>query len=353
MRLKFHVRVLLFPVILFVIIVVFANAYLRGVEHQIQVEIVPRRAMNSVHWGVQSRHRRIFATIPERMYIIPLFSKEQFMNTLASYLDLCRIALDWKAHLVEPFICGSRLYGIHGWRDSWCSGDVKIYTYRTFYDFDQLNETLLCVGQCRMDSFEKFLHTSSRRIILLHSIRPWENVDIELKVKTFDANIVDCSQRFPHLMEKTTLLLHRHTQQRSLPPFEVAGMLCWRKETIVSTTSLRQAMNTLVGDSTYSVLFTSYGARDPDHTNSTFRDKIRSTAVVERRCANKLKAPATAWKLKGLSNTFIDSIGFQDRKFISVNVSSNDFDALWHGNMHTCLLHAQCLFLQKFYYYIL
>ena len=263
----------------------------------------------------------------QRMYIVPVFSREQFMNTLASYVDLCRIVIDWKGYLVEPFICGSRLYGIFGLRDTWCGNEDKMYTYKTFYDIDQLTETLLCGGQCRMDSFDKFLQTSHRKIIVLQSVRPWELHGANLS--NADHVIVDCGYQFPHVLERLSIVLSRHTTQRLLPPFEVKGILCWNKATIVSTNSLMHAMNKLSGNESFSVLFMNYGARDPDYTDSSFRDKIKSHAVTDRRCANKLKAPKMSQKLEGLSNDFIESIGLRDKKFISVNVSNYQHDGLF------------------------
>ena len=268
--------------------------------------------------------------IQRRTYITPLFSSEQMMNTLASFVDLCRIAVDWNASLVEPRICGSRLYGLHGLRDHWCPGSEKMHPYRTFYDLEQLNDALACTKprRCGMAPYEEFLRYSHRQVVILHALSPtqfnhFSNLpEMDERSNPVQSTLVQCNKAYPSLAVRVADILNARTKDRNVSPFRTPMLLCWNKVEIVTTQSVLAAINSFMkpyNQNRFSVLFTTYSARQPEPGQDSFREKFASDAVVSRLCQPRLLHSAPS--LRVLANAFLRDLGLKRGRFVSVHVS--------------------------------
>lgn len=270
------------------------------------------------------------AAVPRQTYIAPLFSSEQMMNTLASFVDLCRIAVDWNASLVEPHICGSRLYGLHGLRDHWCPSSEKMHPYRTFYDLDQLNEVLACTKprRCGLAPYEEFLKHSYRQLVILHALGPTQFIHFRniteppAASEPVQSTLIQCNGVFPSLADRVANLLLARTKDKNLPHFHTPMLLCWNKAEIVTTQSILAAINSFMdphSQNRFSVFFTTYSARQPEPGSGSFRDKFASDAVVGRFCQPRLLHSAP--KLQMLATAFLKDLGLKEGQYVSVHVS--------------------------------
>lgn len=265
-----------------------------------------------------------------RTYITPLFSSEQMMNTLASFVDLCRISVDWNASLVEPHICGSRLYGLPGLRDHWCPGSEKMYPYRTFYDLEQLNGALACTKprRCGMAPYEEFLQYSHRQLVILHALSPTQFNHFSNLTKMNEGSrpaqstLVQCNEAYPSLAVRVADSLNARTKNRNLSHFRTPMLLCWNKVETVTTQSVLAAINSFMepyNQNRFSVLFTTYSARQPEPGHDSFRERFASDAVVGRVCQPRMLHSASS--LRVLANAFLRDMGLKRGRFVSVHVS--------------------------------
>ena len=270
------------------------------------------------------------AAVPQQTYIAPLFSSEQMMNTLASFVDLCRIAVDWNASLVEPHICGSRLYGLIGLRDHWCPGSEKMHPYRTFYDLGQLNEVLACTkpSRCGLAPYEEFLQHSHRQLVILHALGPTQFIHFRNisepppASEPVQSTLIKCNEVFPSLADRVANVLLARTKDKNLPHFHTPMLLCWNKAETVTTQSVLAAINSFMdphSQNRFSVFFTTYSARQPEPGSGSFRDKFASNAVVGRFCQPRLLHSAP--KLQMLATAFLKDLGLKEGQYVSVHVS--------------------------------
>ena len=282
------------------------------------------------HYSTDQSDDYYSTDIQPRTYVTPLFSSEQMMNTLASFVDLCRIAVDWNASLVEPHICGSRLYGLRGVRDHWCPSSEKMHPYRTFYDLEQLNDTLACTKprRCGMAPYEDFLRYSHRQLVILHALSPtqfnhFNNLtEVNERSETVQSTLIQCNKAYSSLPVRVADILNARTKERNLSPFRTPTLLCWNKDAIVTTQSVLAAINSFMepySQNRFSVLFTTYSARQPEPGHDSFREKFASDAVVSRRCQPRLLHSAPS--LRVLANAFLRDLGLKRGRFVSVHVS--------------------------------
>ena len=302
-------------------------------EGDIESPKIAIRSLSSDEYNSGESHPRddqSFADLPRKTYIAPLFSSEQMMNTLASFVDLCRIAVDWNASLVEPHICGSRLYGLNGLRDRWCPGSEKMHQYRTFYSLDQLNDVLACTKprQCGLASHEEFLQYSHRQLVILHALSPTQFIHFRNITETDTATnpvqntLTQCNGVFPSLADRVANLLNARTKDKNLSHFHTPMLFCWNKAEIVTTQSVLAAINSFMdpyNQNRFSVFFTTYSARQPEPGVYSFREKFASEAVVGRFCQPRLLHSAP--KLQTLAVAFLRDLGLKRNQFVSVHVS--------------------------------
>ena len=103
--------------------------------------------------------------VTRKTYLLTVFSDEQISNQMESFVDSCRIALDWESFMVEPFVCGSRLYGVKGYKDKHCEENEQMLKYSSIYGND-LDNGISCNG-CLQKSWKNFLQESHRDIYMI------------------------------------------------------------------------------------------------------------------------------------------------------------------------------------------
>ena len=242
-----------------------------------------------------------------RSFLITVLSIEQLTRQLFSYVDLCRIALDWQSTLVEPFVCGSRLYGIPGYKDSLCLSEEKMLPYGTVFSMEQLKQAAMCHNGCDVEKWSTFMKLSYRQIILVMTLKIVRSDQVE--------PIWDCTATFTSTA--TELENYLNNGGHEFKPFSIQSVLCWHTSTPTVSNTLMTAMNSLVSqkeNNQFSILLYSYNPDD--------RPKLLSLNSEQKECADYLRSGPTL-----LDNTipsasqFTADLGVQEN-YIGIHVSS-------------------------------
>ncbi len=141
-----------------------------------------------------------------RSYILALSLVEQLSAATMNLLSLAPLAVDWKAHMVEPVVLKSQLFGIKGiyslhmHRTSRTQQSVRL---SHIYKLDKLNSILHShvSPDVSMVGFEEFFASAPKKVILFHFDKVYDSgssnrVDVR-KIKIVHAyestGVIECS----------------------------------------------------------------------------------------------------------------------------------------------------------------
>ena len=263
-------------------------------------------------------------------FIVPIFSEEQLINQLGNFMDLCRLALDWDGSLVEPFVCGSRLYGLPNFRDDHCSRELIMAPYNSFYDLQELNDSLHCANGCSIRPWSDFVKKSYRKLYIILMLKGYTYISLLKKRQSIgDMNLkllMDCTKEFSSFAQNVTLALNAEANKFSVPLFRVIGIVCWDRTATISTRQLMLHMNSGLShedQNKFSVLFDRYASRQD--SGNIYRPQIVSSKQVLKTdfCSKLAIGPTLVKHYKELAKSFVESLGMKFGSYISVHVSKD------------------------------
>ena len=241
--------------------------------------------------------------VTRKTYLLTVFSDEQISNQMESFVDSCRIALDWESFMVEPFVCGSRLYGVKGYKDKHCEENEQMLKYSSIYGND-LDNGISCNG-CLLKSWKNFLQESHRDIYMI--FRASRGMDFD-----------ECNAWQAHTLKDLSYHLNKEAKLLSVPPFNVKGAVCWSADTGTSTSELMKSMKGEAGNqSKFSVFFYRYMARN-DHQG--WRPYLSSKHVSDWWHCMRNRAISSP-QILDLADKFRKSLHLVKDHYIAIHVS--------------------------------
>ena len=171
-------------------------------------------------------------TIETQSYVIAIRYQEQLTSGIRNALQLSHLFKGHGSRLVVPFIAGTRLFGLH----------QKAYPLTRVLDFSAIARE--CFHISNVASFDEFLHTSTRDIVLLHPVSnpdsnsvlgagPVYSVQRKQSAKDIlpcllDEGVCQCSKEFEEYARSIEHALNMHLNHTD-PLFRVRQVICFNK----------------------------------------------------------------------------------------------------------------------------
>lgn len=163
-------------------------------------------------------------------YIIQWFNWEQLTMAASNLFSLAWFVDSWKAHVVEPFTCNSRYFGLP-------HPTQKSYSLFTLLDYNKTNTLLQQHNISHIVKFNDFVQHAKREVIVIHILYDGfdltrfgsrKQVSRKELVSLFereDRHYVDCNKTL--YMEKITNLLSQWISPISHhKPFRISRYCC-------------------------------------------------------------------------------------------------------------------------------
>ena len=237
-------------------------------------------------------------TIETQSYVIAIRYQEQLTSGIRNALQLSHLFKGRGSRLVVPFVAGTRLFGLH----------QNAYPLTRVLDFNAIARE--CFHISNVASFDEFLHTSTRDIVLLHPVNnpdsnsvlgvgPVYSVQRKQSAKDIlpcllDEGVCQCSKEFGEYARSIEHALNMHLNHTD-PLFRVRQVICFNKlkpmtvKQFLKISGLQQA-------TVYSYIFTVWqGTSCISMSQTSTPGNASSTA--EARCAGTFRArfiPETA-----------------------------------------------------------
>ena len=244
--------------------------------------------------------------LPQSRFLIVVFPSEQLHSQTNSYLDTCRIARDWNASSMEPFICGTRLFGLKHFSSPNCPKSESVVSYGTIFDLSRLEEVLE-YNSCELKSWGHFERLSYRKIFL---------IIITVKANGGQKPGLTLCNDDNYALLSTLISGLNSNLPKTYPAFEGAGVVC---------VSLDRSSHTTTSD--LSFFMNSYLPKNKSDSFSIFilhYDYIIRNGFIQSsntmRFSQKYFAVISK-KLDPFVDMFLESLSLKEDNYLSVHVS--------------------------------
>lgn len=284
-------------------------------------------------------------------YLLALGYSEQLSAAFHSMVQLRGLAYDWKAHLVEPTLVKSHLFGVKGFYPRFIEEEKSLRVrdqLPLFEIFDQskINNQIFLSHNQTMKPFEDFLRNAPRNIVLIHfNVR---SADKTKRLFTFSEkevsiinsafshgnNVSRCDKprmktvgSFITKLENHLTKMSLHEQPSHLGNFRVLQMLCLNPRGIYRSDTLLPKYLTLP----VTVIFTNWhGCSFPNcsfaaplfknlkYNHDNFRYAIFSSRTFLK--LNNSIFPYHHNVIEETAHTYLKSINYRPLAYISIHM---------------------------------
>ena len=243
---------------------------------------------------------------PQSRFLLVVFPSEQLHAQTNSYLDTCRIARDWNASLIEPFICGTRLFGLKHFVSKHCPKSESVVSYGTIFDLSRLEEVLE-YNNCELKSWGHFERHSYRKIFL---------IIITVKESGGQKPVLTMCNNGNYALLSTLISALNSNLPKTYPAFEGAGVVC---------VSLNYSTRTTTNDLLF--FMKSYlpkNKRDSFSVFISYYDYIIRNGFIQSSNSMRFSQkyfPVISKKLDPFVDMFLGSLSLKEDNYLSVHVS--------------------------------
>ena len=230
-------------------------------------------------------------TIETQSYVIAIRYQEQLTSGIRNALQLSHLFKGHGSRLVVPFIAGTRLFGLH----------QSAHPLTRVLDFNAIARE--CFHISNVASFDEFLHTSTRDIVLLHPVSnpdsntvlgvgPVFSVQRKQSAKDIlpcllDEGVCQCSKEFAEYARSIEHALNMHLNHTG-PLFRVRQVVCFNKLKPMTVRKFHK-ISGLQEATVYSYIFTVWqGTSCISMSRASTPDNVSSTAKA--RCPGTFRA---------------------------------------------------------------
>ena len=244
--------------------------------------------------------------LPQSRFLLVVFPSEQLHSQTNSYLDTCRIARDWNASSMEPFICGTRLFGLKYFSSPNCPKSESVVSYGTIFDLSRLEEVLE-YNSCELKSWGHFERLSYRKIFL---------IIITVKASGGQKPGLTLCNDGHYALLSTLISTLNSNLPKTYPAFEGAGVVC---------VSLDRSSHTTTSD--LSFFMNSYLPKYKSDSFSIFilhYNSIIRNGFIQSSNSMKFSQkyfPVISKKLDPFVDMFLGSLSLKEDNYLSVHVS--------------------------------
>ena len=255
------------------------------------------------------------STSKTQSYVMAIRYQEQLTSGIRNALQLSHLFKGHGSRLVVPFIAGTRLFGLH----------QKAYPLTRVLDFNAIARE--CFHISNVASFDEFLHTSTRDIVLLHPVsNPDSNTVLGVgpvySVKQnsttkdilpclLDEGVCQCSKEFGEYARSIEHALNMHLNHTD-PLFRVRQVICFNKLKPMTVKKFLK-MSGLQQATVYSYIFTVW-------QGTACRSMIQANSrSVTSKTTSKVTCPGT-FRARLIPETAFPSIcgkGEVDHSFVA------------------------------------
>ena len=291
------------------------------------------------------------STHPPVNYLLALGYSEQISSGTSSVLQLSALALDFGAHLVEPTIVSSHIFGIEGVYPTYYEQqDSRNRSVKLFYMFDEtkINQAIHSHLSPLVDiaNFSTFLKHAPRNITIFHfnsfnlvknkRLFTFPGMEVNKLITIFKKNprnqILNCLKDFSGMKTISKIVekqLNLKAGRNSKDKFEVTEGFCFNHDHIYQSTQLLDLI-----PNSRTIIFSNWGGcglKDCTYTSKDLeREKeamaavphIRHAVLTRKRLKFSLKKESTLHhkRFDKISRNYLKYLEFNPYEFISVHV---------------------------------
>ena len=249
-----------------------------------------------------------------RSYVMALRYQEQLTSGIRNALQLSHLFKKHGSQLLEPFIAGTRLYGLHG------------HPLSTVLDFNAIARECFHLHTSDIASFSDFLHKSTRDIILLYPVSN-PNPDSMLSAShgqqkrsardilpcLLEQGVCQCNKElgdYARSIEQSLNMYLTHAEHT----FTVRQVICFNKLKPMTVEQFLKAAGLQETNQVYSYIFTVWWgtscgmaqANNPSDGDANYTIKARCPGTFRTRFIPEMHLPGVCGKA-AVDHSFIST----------------------------------------------